>query len=167
MEASITPNASESVKIYGKDVVRTSGMLTGRHIRYATFVKWLHDSFLKSIIKKSEKTEQIRKMKEPFEAATGKKKATREYKKATLPRYEDDKSGSKVGPMMPISGFSEFVAKHDSAQQVQKFLQRLEFKGCEEGEEGTSWLELYVLYKKSGGKCVVNDPKEKAQANLP
>ena len=52
----------------------------------------------------------------------------------------------------------------DVTLEVQKFLTKLELREAKEGEWGTTWLELYTLYKALGHPCAVPDPMRAALA---
>ena len=173
--------AEEGVMLYGAAAVQTSNILTKRHISYAGLVTWLHDTFLEAVVVKKEKVEQKEKVMNPFKHITKcKESKKRSYIEANPPSYgNSDQYGiikdrarlrrfvskKAFGPMMHIQAFlGQHKGVGSSALGVQNFLRRLEFKPCHGEEQGTSWLELYILYKMAGGSCVVSNPASKAQA---
>ena len=57
--------------------------------------------------------------------------------------------------------FSDSVKYKNKAKGVQDFLTKNKIKEVEEDRQGTSWLELYTLYKMDGGECMVDDTTDK------
>ncbi len=51
----------------------------------------------------------------------------------------------------------------EATVEVQKFLTKLQLREADHGEFGTTWLELFTLYKALGHPCPVKDPLKKAQ----
>ena len=51
----------------------------------------------------------------------------------------------------------------EATVEVQKFLTKLQLREADDGEFGTTWLELFTLYKALGHPCPVKDPLKKAQ----
>ena len=49
------------------------------------------------------------------------------------------------------------------AGQTQRFLAQLRLRTCEPEQRGTTWLELYTLYKIQGNPCAIGDPGGKAE----
>ena len=104
--------------------------------------------------------------KNPFKKL-GEKSAPRQQAatlQAKMPSYAVNGPTRKVKNMISITKFKGICEKHPAAPQMQDFLSRVSFQGCEGKEEGTTWLELYVLYKLAGGLCPVRDPEGKASA---
>ena len=50
------------------------------------------------------------------------------------------------------------------ARTVQSFLAKLEMRPCKPEQQGTTWLELYTLYKVKGNPCAIGDSDCKAEA---
>ena len=68
-----------------------------------------------------------------------------------MPEYCKDVDGESFKEMASVSMFQATLRKYPNAGQLQQFLQRCKFKKCEKGDGGTTWLELYILYKMCGG----------------
>ncbi len=84
--------------------------------------------------------------------------------KAKEPSSGECKSPQKLGKMLSVTGFSHILNKAPKAKEVQDFLQQIVFQKCAPHEEGTTWLEMYILYKMREGGCIVEDPSNKASA---
>ena len=50
------------------------------------------------------------------------------------------------------------MSKHKNALNVHKFLEKCPFIPTEEGENGISWQEMFIIYKLCGGKDMLNKP---------
>ena len=64
--------------------------------------------------------------------------------------------------MIPISNFSGTTAKFWNAPQIQDFLKQCRFTACKDGEDGISWLELYVLFRLCGGEDGIKQPERRS-----
>ena len=66
--------------------------------------------------------------------------------------------------MLDIKPFQKSVQKNPRIEQVQEFLRMicLEANVCRE-DIGTTWAELYVMYKKAGFDCAAEEPTHKAE----
>ncbi len=76
----------------------------------------------------------------------------------------DEKGWRKLRGMTQTQVRVSGIPKAETTVEVQKFLTKLELRETEEGEFGTTWLELYALYKALVHPCAVADPKRSAQA---
>ncbi len=66
--------------------------------------------------------------------------------------------------MTGISNFDKSLKFPSKAKAVQEFLANNKYKAIDSNTQGISWIELYTLYKLSGGPCMVDNPESKAQA---
>ena len=63
--------------------------------------------------------------------------------------------------MTCTSKFKSTFKDDQEASGVQN-LANTSFKSIEDAEQGDSWLELYTLYKLTGGQCMVDKPENLA-----
>ena len=152
---------ADGVQCYSKDIVQTSGSLTKRHIGHTKFINKIHENFIEAVIKKNEKINDIEKNKFLVDASTEKRQKILHF--ITLPFYGSI-AQTWNNNMIDIKNFKAINDKYDAAPDVQDFMQHIKFQKCVGEEQGTSWLELYILYKLSGGRCPVKDPSSKAMA---
>ena len=68
-----------------------------------------------------------------------------------MPDFCNDADGERFKNMSGVEIFQSTLNKYPNARQLQRFLGRCKFKRCENGDSGTTWFELYVLYKMFGG----------------
>eukprot|EP00973_Karenia_brevis_P083283 11548322-Karenia_brevis.AAC.1 len=66
--------------------------------------------------------------------------------------------------MLDVRRFKHIAAAYWNAQQIQSFIGKMEYKPCKVDEEGTSWPELYTLFKMAGGGCMVENAEGSAEA---
>ncbi len=151
------------MKLYGKEAIAVGARLTARHFRYAKLVQELHTSFIEAIASRSE---QVRKQKPSFTTAAQQPRAgaKREVEKVAvkIPSYEAEGTERFFREMLDIGNFIKTVEHKDRASEIQDFLKGTRVRQVRHQQEGTSWLELYTLYKLGGGSCVVADPECKA-----
>ena len=56
----------------------------------------------------------------------------------------------RLVPNVDIKNFSELCSKHPGATSVYQFLQEMPFKRTQDPAQGTTWLELYIVYRMLG-----------------
>eukprot|EP00973_Karenia_brevis_P016017 2189887-Karenia_brevis.AAC.1 len=61
-------------------------------------------------------------------------------------------------------GVANLSIRTEVARQVQRFFRQLQMRPCKPEQRGTTWLELYTLYKVRGFPCAIGDPESKAEA---
>jgi ribonuclease HI len=152
--------AEEGIQHFGKDIIRASAEFAKRHIGYGKFLKKLHNSFIETIITKNEKIQAIEKLKHPIDAVTKKKMVV--LNKAVIPQYGDIARTWNTS-MINIKNFKGVLETHTKAEEIQKFIKGMTFQKCIAGEQGISWIELYILYKLQGGRCPVEELPNKAE----
>ena len=84
------------------------------------------------------------------------------YVHVSKPDVCSDVDGERFGEMGAKEMFQSTLIKFPNAKQLQQLIQRCKFKRREEGDSGTTWLELYVLYKMCGGTDRDLKPKRAA-----
>ena len=152
--------ADEGVNMHGDGIVKISRLLMKRHLEYTNLVKKVHDHMLKC--------HKAHKM------LTKEKEAGR---RGNLPKNENEpnmiayrkpksfasRAGRHVGDMLDIRSFRKILQQNPRTEQVQQFLKMITLESNERKEEiGTTWIELYVMYKKTGFECAVQEPANKA-----
>ncbi len=161
--------ADDGVKMFGKDATTAGHYLTRRHTGYGYFIKDVHDHLIEAhkrmkylVEAKDIKEGKVEAVKDGNLNTTG-KKDRKNFICMTFPKFGDHgKQQYCFGHMIDIENFQDLKIKRASAAQIQKFLQVCTFRPCGEGEEGNTWLELYVIYKLWGGKEGIEEPARKA-----
>ena len=79
------------------------------------------------------------------------------------PKSFANREGKRIGNMLEITSFQKSVQKNPRIKQVQQFLKmlRVEPNACRE-EIGSTWIELYIMFKKAGFECAVQEPSNEA-----
>ncbi len=155
--------AAEGVKLFGAEAIQTGSIFLKRHMAYAKMVENIHTDFIEAIIKKNELIEAKRKKLNPFPSKEpNQQNGNNKFVQAKEPSKDNAEHPQKLGSMLDVNMFANITKKYPRATQVQKFLQNISFQKVRPEEEGTTWLELYILYKMQGGECVISDPGNKA-----
>ena len=94
----------------------------------------------------------------------GRKKEQKEPEQVqvTIPSYEAEGEAIFIEEMEDVAKYTKTVKHKSRAKQVQEFLQNTKLKPVRGEQQGVSWLELYTLYKLAGGRCMLEDPTNKA-----
>ena len=60
--------------------------------------------------------------------------------------------------LVNVGNMGETMSKYRNAFNVHTFLEKCPFIPTEEGENGISWQEMFIIYKLCGGKDMLNKP---------
>ena len=152
--------ADEGVKVHGEDVVQTGGLLTRRHRLFTSFLKQLHDHVIER--------RYLEEKKEQEEKQSGKEGQWKDHEKKEhfvnfyMPSYLVGVKLQKFEVEGTLEHFRELGSKAGNAEQLLGFLNRCIIQECKEGEEGTTWIELYLLYRYCGGEDGIKLPNNSA-----
>ena len=65
--------------------------------------------------------------------------------------------------MWDIESFQNLIHDNEKVRDIQKFLKHIKVRKNDMKEDaGTTWLEIYVIYKRCGYRCLLDDPTNKA-----
>ncbi len=159
--------AKKAQDFHGEDVVKLSGWFTLRHKAYTILLKNIHDYIIegkaiaKQIIQENERKQKLLRA-----GATGKVKPPEIlYKKTDEKRYIRAKEqGRHLIAMKQVEDEKGDEEGNRRRRWVQDFLRKIQLVKTQDEEHGTTWLELYALYKVLGYPCAKADPLEKAKA---
>ena len=156
--------ADQGVAMFGKDVKRMADEYAGRGRRMEDLTRNIHTYILEAVLIRDQILEQ--KAKEERDkgllALIGPKKQITEEKLVSYTEEAVDEDGETT-TFRNMLNVQNFDVGTEAAFQMQKFLTQLKVKKCQGEARGTTWLELYTLYKIGGNPCPVKDPIRKAQ----
>ena len=119
-----------------------------RHLDYTKLVKMVHDHMIQCYWAHHELIEEKKRVSRGLFPERKEEHRKIQYKDpGNLTRRE----GRSIETMLDINSFQTLLKRSPVIEQVQRFLRsiKLEPNSCKE-DIGTSWIELYVMYKKSG-----------------
>ncbi len=150
--------ANEGVQVHGQDEVQIAALFTNRHRWYARFVHKVHVHMVEAY-----KIDAALKESKSRDALVGKgKKRKRPGVLVEDLKYGDVEKARKFRKMAQITDFGDFVNKNQAARDVAQFLGDVVFEAVDSRDEGTSWLELYTVYRMKGGQKPVPDGTNRA-----
>ena len=94
----------------------------------------------------------------------GKAKKDPERIKVEVLQHEADGEDRYFGKAVCITNFNASERDKAKAKEVQTFFENTKIRKLGKGQQGVTWLELYTLYKMSGGNCMREDPENEALA---
>ena len=71
----------------------------------------------------------------------------------------------KLTPTSTTRRFSSFLVKSPAASQIEDFLTDVRVTLSAGGAQGTTWLELYVMFRAAGFSKPIPDYKDKARSS--
>ena len=156
--------ADNGRELHGKGIHMVSDIFVRRQRFYELFLKDIQNHIIEvNAIKK--RLMESKEKKKKAEAALGSNKV--DETKAPYRADEGDRSDDNYATLKKMKAarwFQHGKAKFDKLNEVQKFMEELEWAEVEEVRQGWTILELYVLYKKLGYPCMVEHSKNLAAA---
>ena len=120
-----------------------------RHIKYEALVKSIHDHIVEAFTIKTKIFKAL-----GLKEEGGEKKAEVKIQAKMIKKLEAG-GHRNLGKCSNLQNFQSITKAHPRAREIQDLLRQMRCKACKEDEEGTSWLEMYVLYKMTGGpECI-------------
>jgi hypothetical protein len=155
--------------LHGKGTLKAANYFSQRSRLYGLFIKDLHNhiieaTLLKQVMLKEKLSKEkkdkgtLPKMKEK----TAKAKLMTDY--AEEENTEETDMYRRLSGMIPADQLQAEKTKFPKLKEVQDFIGKIEVAENMMGKHGTTYLELYTLYKLIGNCCMVEQPVNNAKA---
>ncbi len=178
--------AKKGIGLHGEVVVKAANWYNGRHAKYIRLIRDIHNHLIEGTVLSNQIIQSKQKQEALARGWGSKAKAKQKWaiyhskpkqncaSSSTPEKDGSEESGGQESAWQKIRisekpiGAKKGKAKvHNQLVHAKEFLRRCEFKVVEGDVFGTTWLELFTLYRKLGLPNPLNDKKgAKARPNV-
>ena len=155
--------ADEGAAVHGEDLLKIARIYSERHKQYAELAHAIHVHIIEAHLIRSALVERAAARNATRRAAEAKVKRYHYEPTTTTVAYSTALPSAHFDLVGHISDYPKLCAKVVAAHDYQRFMERLTVLPIEERGVGTTWLELYVLYRMTGGQRPIPAPECKAK----
>ena len=150
--------ADIGTSLHGEDVMHFADIFDTRHRWYGSFIHNVHKHIIENyLIHRSLCDKYDKDIKETAGVATN-------FFPLRQHLWGSVQESCRLVTTASIRMFHNFFVKTPSAGQVEEFFTNLRVTPCARGVQGTTWLELYIMFRAAGYGKPIPDDKDKARS---